>query len=79
MMVWQLLQVRHLHNTPLILVGSMWQGLIEWARQMMLRPGLELANAEDMQIPRCVAMAEEATALIRANHAQWLREQKGAS
>ena len=26
MMVWQLLQVKHLHDTPLILVGKMWAG-----------------------------------------------------
>ena len=29
MMIWQLLQVRHLQNTPLILVGPMWPGLVE--------------------------------------------------
>ena len=27
MMIWQLLQVRHLHDTPLILVGKMWAEL----------------------------------------------------
>src|SRR4029077_11168630 len=31
-MIWQLLQVRHLHDTPLILVGKMWAGLVDWAR-----------------------------------------------
>ena len=30
-MVWQLLQVRHLQDTPLILVGKMWADLVEWA------------------------------------------------
>src|SRR5499425_689190 len=33
MMIWQLLQVRHLEGTPMILVGNMWPGLIEWARR----------------------------------------------
>jgi hypothetical protein len=32
LLVWQLLQVKHLRNTPLILVGGMWPGLVEWAR-----------------------------------------------
>ncbi len=32
MMIWQLLQVRHLQDTPLILVGKMWPGLVDWAR-----------------------------------------------
>ena len=26
MMIWQLLQVKHVHDTPLILVGKMWAG-----------------------------------------------------
>ena len=29
-LAWQLLQVRHLYNTPLILVGKMWADLVEW-------------------------------------------------
>src|SRR5438067_11669536 len=36
MMVWQLLQVRHVRDTPLILVGKMWAGLVEWARAQLL-------------------------------------------
>ena len=31
-LAWQLLQVRKLYNTPLILVGKMWADLVEWAR-----------------------------------------------
>src|SRR6185436_18798158 len=31
-MIWQLVQVRHLDATPLILVGKMWPGFVEWAR-----------------------------------------------
>jgi uncharacterized protein (TIGR00730 family) len=50
MMIWQLLQVRHLHDTPLIFTGPMWDGLVEWATEAMLRPGFELANADDMKI-----------------------------
>ena len=44
MMIWQLLQVRHLQDTPLILVGKMWPGLIEWARSSMLSFDPPLAN-----------------------------------
>ena len=32
LMVWQLLQVRHLHDTPLILAGHFWDGLLDWAK-----------------------------------------------
>jgi uncharacterized protein (TIGR00730 family) len=38
MMVWQLLQVKHLHATPLILVGKMWADLVEWARAICWLP-----------------------------------------
>jgi hypothetical protein len=37
----------------------------------MLRPDFELANPEDMNIPRCVESAEEAIAIIRDHYAQW--------
>jgi len=74
MMVWQLLQVRHLQDTPLILVGKMWPGLIEWARQAMLSLDPPLANPEDMTIPRCAANADEAIAIVREHHAKWLRD-----
>jgi uncharacterized protein (TIGR00730 family) len=73
MMVWQLLQVRKLANTPLVLVGPMWQGLVDWHRQAMLRPGFELASEQDMAIPQVVPGAPEAIAILRENHAAWVR------
>lgn len=76
MMVWQLLQVRHIHDTPLILVGKMWQDLVEWTRTHLLASKPPLANAVDLTIPRCVNTADEAIAIIREHHARWLQEQK---
>ena len=73
---WQLLQVRHLYNTPLILVGKMWADLVEWARQSMLKEGSELASAVDFQIPHCVNTIDETLALIRENRAAWLASQQ---
>src|SRR5215831_16339019 len=64
MMIWQLLQVRHVHDTPLILVGKMWADLVEWARTHLLTSQPPLANPEDMMIPRCLNTAEEAIALL---------------
>jgi uncharacterized protein (TIGR00730 family) len=73
MLIWQLLQVGHLENTSLILVGQMWPGLVEWTRQSMLSTEPPLASARDMDIPRCVTNADEAIAIVREHHAAWLR------
>ena len=76
MLIWQLLQVKHVHDAPLILVGKMWTGLVDWAKAQLLRPELPLASPEDMGIPHCVETADEAIALIREHHARWLPESK---
>jgi len=67
MMIWQLLQVRHLENTPLIMVGKMWPGLIEWVREAMLSFETPLISPEDVDIPVCVANADEAIAIIQSH------------
>ena len=65
MMIWQLLQVRHLQQTPLILVGKMWPGLVEWVRGTMLSFETPLINSEDVGIPVCVNNADDAITIIR--------------
>jgi len=71
LMIWQLLQVRHVKDVPLILVGKMWKGLVEWARTSMQDPRLALANPGDFDIPRCLETADEAIALVRDLHTTW--------
>jgi len=71
LMVWQLLQVRHVDDVPLILVGKMWRGLVEWADRSMLDPQLQLASPADLRIPICVETADEAIATVRGLHAKW--------
>jgi uncharacterized protein (TIGR00730 family) len=72
LMIWQLLQVRHVENVPLILVGKMWQGLVDWARTSMLDPRLALASPHDFEIPVCVDTADEAIAVVRDLQRTWL-------
>ena len=76
MMIWQLLQVRHLDDTPLIFAGPMWKGLVDWTRTQMLRPGFELISVKDLEIPRCVDNADAAIAIIREHHARWQTKQE---
>jgi len=75
LMIWQLLQVRHVDNVPLILVGKMWRGLVDWAKTAMLDPRLALANAEDLEIPQCLDTADEAIAVVRDLHTKWQAKQ----
>ena len=75
LMIWQLLQVRHMDNVPLLLVGKMWKGLVEWATTSMLDPRLALANPKDMQIPQCLETADEAIAVVRNLHDKWQARQ----
>src|SRR6185436_10821892 len=77
-LAWQLLQVRKLYNTPLILVGKMWADLVEWGRNTMLKKGTELASDVDFTIPICVETIDDAIRLIRKNRAAWLKSQSAA-
>jgi predicted Rossmann-fold nucleotide-binding protein len=76
MMVWQLLQVKHVQGVPLILVGKMWPGLVDWAKASLLTTQPPLASPEDMTIPQCVNTADEAIALVRERHVKWVKEKK---
>jgi hypothetical protein len=76
-MIWQLLQVRHLHDTPLILAGKFWDGLLEWAKSVMLRPDVNLASPADLQIPQVLADGPSVVRAIREHHARWKARQEG--
>ena len=73
LLVWQLRQVGHLTETPLILVGRMWPGLIAWIRESMLLSSPALVSAGDLDIPVCVETADEAIVELQKHHAAWLR------
>lgn len=71
--VWQLLQVGHIKKeTPLIFVGKMWNGFLDWTRDQFL-PN-ELVSSKDLDIPYCVETAEEAIAIVQKSHAIWKKE-----
>ncbi|MBW2526556.1 MAG: LOG family protein [Deltaproteobacteria bacterium] len=65
-MVWQLLQVGHLRDVPLVFVGTMWKELVAWGRAHMAeREPQPFASAEDFDIPVCVDTVDEAVAALR--------------
>src|SRR5688572_8655420 len=71
MMIWQLLQVRKLHDTPLILAGRMYADLVQWCKSSMLRPDCPLASPHDMTIPVCVDDGPAILEIIRARYEAW--------
>lgn len=64
MLVWQLCQVRHLYDTPFIMIGEMWKGLVSWARAYMIDRHSGLADPQDIRIPSCVSTIDEAMEIV---------------
>ncbi len=72
-MVWQLLQVRKLYDTPLILVGDMWSELVDWARKHMYKEDIHLASSVDLEIPICVKHSQDTIEVVRRHREKWLK------
>jgi uncharacterized protein (TIGR00730 family) len=73
-MVWQLLQVKHMKQHPLILVGTMWPGLIDWLQSSTLERGL--VSPTDFDVIKVVGSSEEAIPIIRESHERWLQQER---
>lgn len=71
LLVWQLVQVGHLQNRPLIFVGDMWNDLVEWGNTSWLNSGRRLADESDLAIPLCVDTVIEACQIIEENLKSW--------
>lgn len=75
MLVWQLAQVGHLEDRPLIFVGEMWRDLAEWGRKSWVNGRRQLADPPDVEIPVCVDTVDGAVEVIEANLKMW--EERG--
>ncbi len=73
-MIWQLLQVRKLPTTPLIMIGAMWADLVKWAQLHMLETEPPMADPIDIQIPYCVDSFAAAIAILREAQVNWQQE-----
>ncbi len=76
-MVWQLLQVKHMKEHPLILVGTMWPPLIEWIDQNMVERGL--VSPPDLDVVSVVSSSEEAIPIIAASYERFKGENNGSA
>ena len=68
-MIWQLLQVGYLQDRPLVLLGDMWHGLIEWMRKEMISRGT--LNPDELAIPTVVESIEHAVKIIKGSKEKW--------
>jgi uncharacterized protein (TIGR00730 family) len=76
LMVWQLLQVRHLKDVPLILAGNFWNGLLDWAGREMLRADVPLVGPADLKIPQVLPDGPAIVSAMREHHARWKARQQ---
>jgi uncharacterized protein (TIGR00730 family) len=71
LLVWQLIQVGHLQNRPLIFVGKMWRDLVAWGDTHWINGGRHLVDQGDLAIPVCVDTVDEACRVIEENLKWW--------
>jgi hypothetical protein len=62
-MIWQLLQVGYLKDRPLILLGDMWTGVVEWMNREMVPQ--RYIKKEDLSFVSPVSSIEEALKIIK--------------
>jgi predicted Rossmann-fold nucleotide-binding protein len=72
MMVWQLLQARHLPPIPFLLYGEHWRGLCSWLEEDALRKGY--VTTDDIRLPTLVRTADETVELILQTLAEFQAE-----
>ena len=73
--VWQHIQVKHISAIPMILIGSMWDGLVKWLIEHPLRLGL--ISSEDFKQLFVVSTNEEAMEIVMAAHAEYAKQGYG--
>ena len=67
LMVWQLLQVGFMTERPVVLVGELWKGLLDWFRKDIVPKGL--INEADLDLVQSVTSIADAAARIERHKA----------
>jgi len=63
---WQLIQVKHMCETPIILFGEMWEGLLRWLNEEVLPR--KLFNKEDMRNIFHMNDCEKVVEFVKKSH-----------
>lgn len=73
---WQLTQVKHINKIPIILVGEMWEKLIDWMKEYQLKEGL--ISPEDMDNVHIAKSNEEAIKIILDKYEEYKKKGDGS-
>ncbi|MBP9770853.1 LOG family protein [Candidatus Gracilibacteria bacterium] len=68
---WQLIQVKHIHPIPIILVGKMWKQLMKWVKKYPLKQ--ELISPEEMECVHVVKDNRAAMKIIMKAHEEFAK------
>ncbi len=69
MYTWQLVQVKHVCHMPIILLGDMWPGIIQWIRRWPLSK--KYLNPEDLKLLYVAKDNQSALKIIRKANAEF--------
>lgn len=72
---WQLLQVKHISNIPVILLGDMWFDFIEWIKKWPLKH--QLLDPEDVNLLFPVKNIHDAFKIIMKAYREYMRTNGG--
>ncbi len=71
---WQLLQVKHISNIPIILLGEMWFDFVGWIRKWPLKH--KLMNSEDVDLLFLAENIHEAFSVIKKAYELYVKENR---
>ena len=63
---WQLVQVKHICNIPIILMGKEWKGLLKWIKKQPLKR--DYLDQEDFELVYYVDNAQQAMKVLKEAH-----------
>ena len=67
--IWQLLQVGHASDIPVLIYGDMWDGFMEWVSKNIMDKGL--ADRKDLQYIQKVNSLEEILSIIDESYEEF--------
>ena len=68
---WSMMQVKHICNVPIILLGDIWEGLLDWLKENPLRR--KMFEKGDFDLLYNAKTPDEAIKIIEKTHQMYLK------